>query len=387
MVIARTPDGVPGTKGISLFLVPKFLVNDDGSLGARNGATCASIEHKMGIKASATCVMNFDEATGYLVGDLFKGMSNMFVMMNSARLGIGVQGLGLGEIAYQNALAYAKDRLQGRSLTGPKYPDKMADPIIVHPDVRRMLLTMKALNEGNRMLVLWTALQLDRSQSAKDPAAKQEAEDFNQLMTPIVKAFCTDTAFELASLGVQVFGGHGYIRENGMEQYLRDARIGMLYEGTNGIQAMDLIGRKLPMGGGRVVQTFFGPVQAFIEQHKNDEKMAEFVGPLEKAFGRLQQATGLIAQKAPSDHNEAGAAAADYLKLFALVAHAYLWCRAVLVAKDKLSSSEKAFYQSKIETARFFMEKLLPQTGTLAVNIAAGAGPLMNFQDESFGPF
>jgi alkylation response protein AidB-like acyl-CoA dehydrogenase len=387
LVIARTPEAEPGIHGISLFLVPKFLVNDDGTLGARNGVTCASIEHKMGIKASSTCVMNFEDATGYLIGDLYKGMQNMFVMMNSARLGVGIQGLGIGEIAYQNALAYAKERLQGRALSGPQYPEKPADPILVHPDVRRMLLTMKAINEGNRMMITWVGLELDRSFKLQDPEEKQKADDLVQLMTPIVKAFVTDTGFDIANMGIQIYGGHGYIRENGMEQFVRDSRISQLYEGTNGIQAMDLIGRKLAVGNGRLVKAFFGIVQNYIEQHKNNEQMNEFIEPLEKALGRLQQATLTIATKAMLDHNEAGAAATDYLKLFALVTHAYLWNRAVEVSLPKASGEEQAFYQGKIDTARYFMQKILPQTGALFATLSAGAGSLMNFKDEGFGPF
>ncbi len=384
-VIARTPDAPAGIKGISLFLVPKFMVNDDGSLGDRNTVHCASIEHKMGIKASSTCVMNFDDATGYLVGDLYRGIQNMFTMMNMERLGVGTQGLGIGEVAYQNALKYARERLQGRSLSGAKFPDKPADPLIVHPDIRRMLLTMKALNEGNRMLEAWVSLHLDIAEFSEDEQEKAEADDFVQLMTPIVKAFFTDCGTDVANLALQVYGGHGYIHEWGMEQFARDARIAQIYEGTNGIQSLDLVGRKMPAHAGRYLRRFFHPVQEFIDQHQTNESLAEFIGPLAKAFGRLQQATITIAQKGMGNPDEAGAAATDYLRFFALVALGYLWCRAVLIAQSKLGQGEDEFYQGKILTARFFMQKILPQTSSLLAVISTGAKPLMDMTDSMFG--
>lgn len=384
-VIARTPDGPAGIKGISLFLVPKFFVKDDGSLGERNTVACASIEHKMGIKASATCVMNFDEATGYLVGDLYRGIQYMFTMMNIERLGVGTQGLGIGEVAYQNGLKYARERLQGRSLPGAKFPDKPADPLIVHPDVRRMLLTMKAYNEGNRMLEAWVSLQLDISEFSEDPQERLEADDFVQLMTPIVKAFFTDCGSDVANMSLQIYGGHGYIHEWGMEQFARDARIAQIYEGANGIQALDLVGRKMPAHAGRYLRRFFHPIQEFIDEHQNNEFLAEFLGPLAKAFGRLQQATITIAQRGMGDPEEAGAAATDYLRFFALVAHGYLWCRAVLIAQSKLGQGEDEFYTSKILTARFFIQKILPQTSSLLAIIGSGAKPLMEMADSMFG--
>ncbi len=386
-VIARTPEAPPGIKGISLFLVPKFLPDQDGNPGERNPVYCASIEHKMGIKASSTCVMNFDGAKGWLVGDLYKGMSNMFTMMNTERLGVGNQGLGIGEISYQNALAYARERLQGRALTGPKFPNKPADPIIVHPDVRKMLLTMKTFNEGNRMMAAWVAMNLDISKHSPDETERKEADDLIQLMTPIVKAFLTDTGTDIANLAIQVYGGHGYIKEHGVEQFARDARIAQIYEGTNGIQAMDLIGRKLPAHTGRYLRQFFHPVQAYIDTKQSDESLAEFLLPLAKVFGRLQQATAALAQKSMANPNEAGAAATDYLKLFGFTCQAYLWCRAVEVTKSKLGGAEDAFYTAKLETARFFMQKLLPQTSSLFACIMAGAAPLMDYKEESFGPF
>jgi alkylation response protein AidB-like acyl-CoA dehydrogenase len=387
-VIAR-PQGAPmGIKGIGLFLVPKFLVDDEGKVGARNGVSCAGIEHKMGIKGSSTCVINFEEATGYLIGDLSEGVSNMFTMMNLERLGVGTQGLGIGEIAYQNALAYAKERLQGRSLSGAKFPDKVADPIIVHPDVRRMLLTMKALTEGNRMLAAWVTMHLDVAERSQDEEQRQSSDDFVHLMTPIVKAFLTESGSEVANLAVQIFGGHGYIFDNGVEQYARDARIAQIYEGTNGIQSLDLVGRKMPAHMGRYLRRFFHPVQDYIETHKTSENLKEFVEPLAKALGRLQQASIAIASRALANPEEAGAASVDYLHLFAYTAHAYLWARAAEVSLKCLEESkETAFYQSKMDTARFFVNKLLPRTSSLFANIMAGASSLMNVKEESFGPF
>lgn len=384
-VLARTPEAVPGIKGISLFLVPKFMVNADGSPGERNAAFCASIEHKMGIKGSSTCVMNFDGAVGYLVGDPYKGINNMFTMMNTERIGVGMQGLGIGEVAYQNALAYARERLQGRSLTGVKYPDKPADPLMVHPDIRRMLLTMKSLNEGCRLLVAWVAEALDVMEQSEDPSQQREADDFVQLMTPIIKAFLTDVGTEAANLGVQVFGGHGYIHEWGMEQFVRDVRIAQIYEGTNGIQALDLIGRKLPAHAGRFLRRFFHPVDAYLTGHSGNAGMTEFIQPLAKVFGRLQQATVTIATKSLSNPDEAGAAATDYLRLFGLTALAYLWCRTVEVARGKIGQGEDDFYEAKIHTARFFMNKVLPQSSSLFAQIMAGSKPLMDLEDKHFG--
>jgi len=384
-VIARTPEAVPGIKGISLFLVPKFMVHKDGTLGERNPVFCASIEHKMGIKGSATCVMNFDGATGFLVGDLYKGINNMFTMMNTERIGVGMQGLGVAEVSYQNALVYARERLQGRALTGTKYPDKPADPLIVHPDIRRTLLTIKSINEGCRMLACWVAEALDVMEHSEDKKQQQDADDFVQLMTPIIKAFLTDIGTECANLGLQIYGGHGYIQEWGMEQFVRDARIAQIYEGTNGIQALDLIGRKMPAHTGRYLRQFFHPVETYIKAHEANEKMAEFIGPLAKTFSRLQQASVNIATKALSNPDEAGAAATDYLRLFALTALAYLWCRAVEVAFKKIGQGDDEFYEAKIQTGRFFMTKVLPQTSALFSQIMAGAKPLMDIPDSRFG--
>lgn len=384
LVLARLPDAPSGIKGISLFLVPKFLPNPDGTPGPRNGVQCGSIEHKMGIKASSTCVMNFDEAKGWLVGEPHKGMRAMFTMMNEARLLVGIQGLGLGTAAYQGAVDYAKERLQGRSLSGVKHPDKPADPIIVHPDVRKMLLTMRAYTEGCRAFGGWVAKALDVAHGHKDAEKRQEAEDFVALMTPIVKALFTDLGYECTNTGMQVFGGHGFIREHGMEQFVRDCRIAQLYEGTNGIQALDLIGRKLPANAGRSLRYFFHPVQDYIEANVSDENLSEFVQPLAKAFVRLQQATGEIARRGMSNQEEAASMASDYLRLFGLVALGYMWARMAEVSMKKPDGDDHAFYQAKIDTARFFMVKLLPQTGALFSSIMAGGETLMALEEDAF---
>jgi alkylation response protein AidB-like acyl-CoA dehydrogenase len=386
LVLAKLPDAPSGTKGISLFLVPKFLPREDGTPGMRNGVMCGSIEHKMGIKASSTCVMNFDAAKGWLVGQPHKGMRAMFTMMNAARLGVGIQGLGLAEVSYQNAVSYARDRLQGRSLTGTKAPDKPADPIIVHPDVRKNLMTMRAYTEGCRALACWIGLNIDIVNKHPDPAVKAEADDLVALMTPIVKAFFTDIGFETTNMGVQIYGGHGYIREYGMEQFVRDARIAQIYEGANGIQALDLVGRKLPQDMGRLLRRFFHPVSEFLEENQEDPALLEFVIPLAKAFGKLQQATALIAQRGMKNPDEAGAASTDYLRLFALVAVGFMWARMVKVAQTKLpqANGNARFYDTKIRTARFYMTKLLPQVNALFLTIMAGAAPLMDIDAEAF---
>ena len=387
LVLARLPEASKGTRGISLFLVPKLLPRDDGTPGPRNGVTCAGIEHKMGINGSATCVMNFEGATGWLLGEPHRGMRAMFTMMNDARLDVGLQGLAIAETAYQSAVAYARERLQGRALSGATQPDQPADPIIVHPDVRRMLLTMRASSEGARALAYWIGMALDLARRQPDAAARQTADDLIALMTPIIKAYFTDQGSACANLGVQVMGGHGYIRECGMEQLVRDARITQLYEGANGIQALDLVGRKLPAHFGRHLRAFFHPVMAFIEQHQADPELAEFVLPLAKAYARLQQVTLHLAQQGLRDPNEAAAASYDYLRLFALVALAYLWARMVQVAKAKLAAGadgDAAFYEAKVKTARFFMTKMLPESGALLAQIMAGGKPLMDFEEAAF---
>jgi butyryl-CoA dehydrogenase len=384
LVLARLPDAPAGIQGISLFVVPKFLVKEDGSVGPRNGVMCGSIEHKMGIKASPTCVMNFDEAEGELVGLPHKGMRAMFTMMNDARLAVGIQGLGLAEAAYQGAVSYAKERLQMRSLAGAAAPDKPADPIIVHPDVRRMLMTMRAYCEGGRALAAWTAMNLDIAAKHPDEATRQEADDLVSLLTPVVKAFLTDVGSECANLGVQVYGGHGYIREHGMEQLIRDARIAQIYEGTNGIQALDLVGRKLGQHTGRLLRRFFHPGMAFIEAEMEKPEMQDFVLPFAKAFSRLQQATAWIAQQGLRDPEEAGAAASDYLRLFGLTALAYMWARMAAVALAKQEGDEMDFYKAKLATARFYMTRILPQTSALFATIMAGKGAMMELEEAMF---
>src|SRR5882757_5314801 len=338
LVLARIEGAPAGIKGVSLFVVPKVLVNADGSLGAPNGVTCGSIEHKMGIHGNSTCVMNYDGATGWLIGEENKGMQGMFVMMNEARLGVAVQGLAQSEVAYQNAAAYARDRLQGRALSGAKAPDKAADPIIVHPDVRRTLLTIRAFNEAARAMVIWTALKSDVAHRSSDPKDRQEADDHMGLMTPVMKGVMTDVGFSNAVLAQQMYGGHGYIAEHGMEQFVRDARIAMLYEGANGIQALDLVGRKLPRDGGRAVMAFFNEVATFAKDHGADEAMKPYVTPLSAALGHLQQATGWLMQNALAKPDNAGAAATDYMQLFGLVTFAYMWAKMAKVAQDKIAA-------------------------------------------------
>jgi len=384
LVLARLPDAPKGVKGISLFIVPKFLVNEDGSLGARNGVACGSIEHKMGIKASSTCVMNFDEAQGYLVGEPNRGMQAMFAMMNAERLSVGVQGLGLAEGAYQGSVAYARDRLQGRALSGVKYPEKPADPLMVHPDIRRMLLTQRAYVEGSRALAVWAAKSLDIAKRHPDAAERSRAEDFIAVITPVIKALMTDLGFESANLGMQVFGGHGFIREHGMEQFVRDGRIAQIYEGANGIQALDLVGRKLPAHAGRYLRTVFHPISEFLESRKDRPELAEFVGPLQKAFGRLQQATLHVAQAGMARPDEAGAAASDYLRLFGLTVLAYLWARMAETSLPKLEPESAGFHRAKLGTARFYMERLLPQTSGLLQTITSGGKTMMAFDEAAF---
>ncbi|KQP08043.1 acyl-CoA dehydrogenase [Methylobacterium sp. Leaf99] len=384
LVIARI-DGAPaGTKGISLFVVPKFLVNADGSVGARNGVSCGSLEHKMGIHGNSTCVMNYDGATGWLVGQENRGLAAMFVMMNEARLAVGVQGLGQSEVAYQNAVAYARDRLQGRSLTGAKAPDKVADPIIVHPDVRRTLMGIRAFNEAGRALVLWTALQADIGHRSEDAAERQRAEDHMGLMTPVVKGVLTDRGFAHAVEAQQLFGGHGYIEEWGMSQFVRDARIAMIYEGANGIQAMDLIGRKLPKDGGRAMMGFLAEVQTFLKDHGEDEGMKPFVAPLQAGLNDLQGATMWFMQNAFSKPDNAGAGATDYMHLLGLVAMGYMWARIARAALAKQAEAASDRMADKLVVGRFYMERLLPETALRLVRIKAGSETTMALSAEAF---
>lgn len=384
LVIARIEGAPAGTKGISLFVVPKFLVNPDGSLGARNGVSCGSLEHKMGIHGNATCVMNYDGATGWLVGQENRGLNAMFVMMNEARLAVGVQGLGQSEVAYQNAVAYAKERLQGRALTGAKAPDKAADPILVHPDVRRTLMQIRAFNESARALMLWTALQADILHRSEDAKERQTADDHLGLLTPVVKGVLTDRGFANAVDAQQLFGGHGYIEEWGMSQFVRDARIAMIYEGANGIQAMDLIGRKLPKDGGRAMMTFLGEVQTFLKDHGEDPAMAPFTQPLQAGLNDLQGAVMWLMQNAFSKPDNAGAGATDFMHLFGLVALGYMWARIAKAAQARNAESASPRWESKLTTGRFFMERMLPETGLRLARIKAGAESTMALADEAF---
>lgn len=384
LVLAKLPDAPKGVKGISLFLVPKFLPDEAGNPGMRNGVMCARIEEKMGIHGNATAVLQFDQAKGYMIGQPNKGMEAMFVMMNTARLGVGIQGLGIGETAYQAAVTYAKDRLQMRSLSGAKAPEKAADPIIVHPDVRRMLMKMKAHAEGNRALSTWVCLALDKSFHAETEEERRANDDLVQLMTPILKAYFTDTALLSASDSVQVLGGHGYIREWGREQLIRDAKIAQIYEGTNGIQALDLVGRKLGAHFGRYLKAFFHPVADFIETEMMNAELKEHIPELAKTFSMLQETTQFIALNGLRDPEEAGAASSDYLKLFALTALAYLWAKTVKVAKANLEGDEADFYKGKIMTAQFFYRRMLPEAAALRNMVLAGKETLMQMPEELF---
>jgi len=381
LVLARIEGAPAGIKGISLFVVPKIKVKDDGSLGARNGVTCGSIEEKMGIHGNATCVMNYDDASGWLIGEENRGLNAMFVMMNEARLGVGVQGLALSEVAYQNAATYAKERLQGRALSGAKYPDKAADPIIVHPDVRRTLLIIRAFNEAARAMVMWTALRADISHRSGDAKERQSADDHMGLLTPVIKGVLTEQGFANAVQAQQMFGGHGYIAEHGMEQFVRDARIAMIYEGANGIQALDLVGRKLGKDGGRALMAFLNEIGGFIKEKNADASMKPFVTPLGVALGHLQQASMWFMQNAMAKPDNAGAGATDYLQMFGLVALGYMWC---LIAQAALAKQADARMKAKLITARFFMERMLPETAAQLARIKSGADAVMELPDEAF---
>jgi alkylation response protein AidB-like acyl-CoA dehydrogenase len=386
LVLARIEGAPEGTKGISLFIVPKFLVKPDGGLGAANGVTCGSIEHKMGIHGNSTCVMNYDGAKGWLIGEQNRGLNAMFVMMNEARLGVALQGLSQSEVAYQNAVQYAKERLQGRALTGAKNPGKPADPIIVHPDVRRNLLEIKAFNEAARALVLWTALKSDIAHRSEDNKERQSADDHLGLMTPVLKGVLTDLGFDSTVKAQQVYGGHGYIAEHGMEQFVRDARIAMIYEGANGVQAMDLVGRKLPRDGGRAVMAFFNEVTAFCEEHAGDEAMKTYVAPLLQALGHLQQASMWFMQNAVARPDNAGAGAYDYMHLLGLVAMGYMWAKMAKAAEEKKRQGNGVAEKmdARLTTGRFFMERMLPETGARLARISSGADAVMSLPAEMF---
>jgi alkylation response protein AidB-like acyl-CoA dehydrogenase len=383
LVLARLPGAPEGSKGISLFLVPKFHVNADGSLGERNPVFCTGLEHKMGIHGNSTCQMNLDGAVGTLVGQPNKGLAAMFVMMNAARLGVGNQGLGLTEVAYQNAVAYAKDRIQMRALSGPKALDKPADPIIVHPDVRKMLLTARAYAEGGRALTTYVSLQLDKALSSDDEDDKKAAEAEVALLTPIIKAFITDNAWIATSHCMQVFGGHGYIHEHGMEQYVRDARINMIYEGTNTVQSLDLLGRKILSNNGATLKAFGKKIAAFVEEEGTSENMQEFINPLADIGDKVTKLTTEIGMKAFQNPDEVGAAAVDYLRVVGHMVYAYFFARMAKVALEKQSGGDK-FYQAKLHTARFYFAKLLPETAGLIRSCRAGLAPLMEMDEALF---
>ena len=378
LVLARLPDAPAGSKGISLFVVPKFHVNADASLGERNGIYCGGLEHKMGIHGNATCQMVLDGAVGTMVGQPNKGLAAMFVMMNAARIGVGMQSLGLTEVAYQNALAYAKDRLQSRSLSGVKTPSQPADSILVHPDVRKMLLTAKAYAEGGRALSLHCALLIDRELHHPDAAVRADAAEQVALLTPIVKAFITDNAWTATSSCLQVFGGHGFIREWGMEQYVRDARINMIYEGTNTIQSLDLLGRKVLGNQGASLKKFGAQIAELVAQAQDNEDMAEFINPLTKLGQQMTQFTTEIGFKALQDADEVGAAAVDYLRVAGHLVFGYFWARMAFVALQKIAEGDRdPFYQAKLQTARFYFAKLFPETASLMITARAGAAVLM----------
>jgi len=381
LVLARIEGAPAGTKGISLFVVPKRKVNDDGSLGDANGVSCGSIEEKMGIHGNSTCVMNYDNAAGWLVGEENRGLAAMFTMMNEARLGVGIQGLAQSEVAYQNAAIYAKERLQGRALTGSKFPDKPADPIIVHPDVRRTLLTIRAFNEAARALVIWTSIKGDVARRSQDDKERQAADDHMGLLTPVVKGVLTDTGFANTVSAQQMFGGHGYIAEHGMEQFVRDARIAMIYEGANGIQALDLVGRKLGKDGGRAIMAFFNEVGGYLKERVNNDAMNPYLKPLGASLAHLQQASMWFMQNAMAKPDNAGAGAMDYMHMFGLVALGYMWAR---IAEAALAKSEDPVMKAKLITGRFYMERILPETAAQLARIQAGAASTMELPAEAF---
>ncbi len=386
LVLAKTPDAPDSTKGISLFIVPKFLLDDQGNPGTRNPVSCGAIENKMGIHANATCVLNYDEAQGWLVGEENKGLAAMFIMMNAARLGVGVQGLSQAEVAYQNAVLYAQERRQGRALTGAAEPNEKADMLFVHPDVRRMLMDAKAFTEGFRAFALWGALQVDLSHKAATEEERALADEMISLLTPVIKGYGTDKGFETAVNMQQVWGGHGYIAENGMEQFVRDARIAQIYEGANGVQAMDLVGRKLGMNGGKAVQAFFATVDKDCAEAKADPQLADLAGRVEKANGELKAATMWFVQNGMTNPNNAGAGAHHYMHIMGIVTLGLMWLRMGKVAAAALAagSGDKSFYEAKLVTARYFGERFTPDAGALRRKIEAGSGSIMELPVEAF---
>ena len=385
LVLARIEGGPSGSKGISLFLVPKFLLDENDVPGERNLLACGGLEEKMGLHGSATCVMNYDGAKGWLIGEPHKGLMIMFHMMNEARLGCGMQGLALAETAYQYALAFAKDRLQGRALTGDKTPDQMADPIIVHPDVRRMLMDQKVFVEAGRALLMWVAVYGDLEQSAEDDAVREKASDYMALLTPVVKAYLTDKGYESISAGLQVHGGSGFTEEWGMSQLLRDARITQIYEGTNGVQALDLVGRKLTLNGMRPIRTFFAEIDDFIQVHSNTAELSEFLSGLADAKTKLEDATDWLVTHTAENPDNAGAGSTDYLHLFGLTAFAYMWARMAKVANEKVQAgSDDPIYAAKLTTGRFFLKRWLPEAETRLANVKSGAAMVMALPVDQF---
>jgi alkylation response protein AidB-like acyl-CoA dehydrogenase len=386
LVLAKREGAPDNVKGISLFIVPKFLVNEDGSLGARNGVSCGAIEHKMGIHGNATCVLNYDEATGYLVGEPERGLEAMFIMMNVARLGVGLQGLAQGEVAYQNAVTYATERRQGRALTGAADPDEKADPIIVHPDVRRMLMDGKAFTEGARALMLWGALQVDLSKKAQTEEERTNADELISLLTPVIKGYMTDKGFETAVGAQQVYGGHGYVGEWGVEQFVRDARIAQIYEGTNGVQAMDLVGRKLGRHGGKGLMLLASTIGEEVAAAKADEALKPMAEALEKAGNELQTATMWLMQNGMANPNNAGAGATPFLHLMGIVVTGWMWLKMARAAQAALAAgaSDSSFYEAKLATARYYTARYLPDAGALRRKIETGAETLMALPADAF---
>ncbi|MGI9363570.1 MAG: acyl-CoA dehydrogenase C-terminal domain-containing protein [Rhizobiaceae bacterium] len=387
LVLARIEGAPDGIDGISLFIAPKYLLDESDNPGKRNGMSCGSLEHKMGINGNATCVMNYEGATGYLVGVENRGLKAMFVMMNEARLGVGIQGLSQSEIAYQNAADWARDRLQGRSISGVKNPDQKADPIIVHPDIRRILMTIRAFNEGARALVHWAALKGDVSHRSADDEERQAADDFMGLLTPVIKGVLTDKGFDNAVMAQQVFGGTGYTTEQGVEQFVRDARIAMIYEGANGIQALDLVGRKLPGNGGRAIQAYFKEVGKFCSAHKDNEAMSPYIKPLSKSLSDLQAATMWLVQNGMSNPDNAGAASTDYMHLFGLVALGHMWGMMANTAQEKLqagANGSEQFLSNKLITGKFFMERIIVESATHLARIQTGCETMMQLDAEAF---
>ncbi|MEQ5786694.1 acyl-CoA dehydrogenase C-terminal domain-containing protein [Erythrobacter sp. NFXS35] len=386
LVLAKTPGAPDSTKGISLFIVPKFVLDENGEPAERNGVTCGSIEKKMGIHGNATCLLNYDGATGYLVGEENKGLAAMFIMMNAARLGVGIQGYAQAEVAYQNAVTYALDRRQGRALSGPAEPEAKADPIFVHPDVRRMLMDAKVFTESMRALCLWGALQVDLTHKAQTAEEREQADLLIGLMTPVIKGYGTDKGYDIATNMQQVYGGHGYVREWGMEQFVRDSRIAMIYEGANGVQAMDLCGRKLAANGGKAIQAFFAMLDEEIAAAKQVAELKDIAERLEKALGEQKAATIWFMQNAMANPNHLGAGAHHYMHIMGIVTLGFFWLKMAKVALGKLAGEPegKAFYEAKLVSANYYAERYLPDAGALRRKLEAGSEYLMKLPEEAF---